>query len=47
MESEKGNLVAFVETEQGVKISPREVVDMEALDRVGEALKEPGSTSKS
>lgn len=39
---EKGDLVAFVETEQGVMISPREVVAMEALDRVGEALKERG-----
>ena len=41
---EKGDLVAFVETEQGVMISPREVVAMEALDRVGEALKERGIT---
>jgi AbrB family looped-hinge helix DNA binding protein len=39
---EKGDLVAFVETEQGVMISPREVVAMETLDRVGEALKEQG-----
>ena len=39
---EKGDLVAFVETEQGVMISPREVVAVEALDRVGEALKERG-----
>lgn len=39
---EKGDLVAFVETEQGVIISPQEVVAMEALDRIGEALKEKG-----
>lgn len=41
-ELEKGDLVAFVETERGVMISPREVVAMEALDRIGEALKEEG-----
>lgn len=41
-ELEKGDLVAFVETEHGVMISPREVVAMEALDRIGEALKERG-----
>lgn len=39
---DKGDLVAFVETEHGVMISPREVVAMEALDRVGEALRERG-----
>jgi len=38
----KGDLVAFVETETGVLISPQEVVAMEALDRIGEALKERG-----
>lgn len=38
---EKGNLVAFVETEQGVIISPRGA-SMDALDRAGEALKERG-----
>ncbi len=38
----KGDLVAFVETEQGVLISPREVVAMEALDRVGDILEERG-----
>ena len=38
----KGDLVAFVETEEGVLITPQEVVAMEALDRIGEALKERG-----
>jgi antitoxin PrlF len=41
---EKGDLVAFVETEQGVVISPQEVVAMKALDRLGEMLKEKGIT---
>jgi len=38
----KGDLVAFIETDQGVLISPREVVATEALDRLGKALKERG-----
>ena len=38
----KGDLVAFIETEYGVLISPREVVAIEALDRIGQALKERG-----
>lgn len=38
----KGDLVAFIETEQGVLISPREVVAMDALDRLGKALRERG-----
>ena len=38
----KGDLVAFVETEQGVLISPQEVVAMSALDRIGKALQERG-----
>ena len=39
---EKGDVVAFVETERGVLISPQEVVAMEALEQIGEALKEQG-----
>ena len=39
---EKGDVVAFVETERGVLISPQEVVAMEALEQIGEALKEKG-----
>ena len=38
----KGDLVAFIETEQGVLINPQEVVAMEALDRIGEALRKRG-----
>ena len=38
----KGDLVAFIETECGIVISPREAVAMEALDRIGQALKERG-----
>lgn len=38
----KGDLVAFIETERGILISPREVVAMEALDRIGQVLKERG-----
>jgi len=40
----KGDLVAFVETDQGVLISPQEVVAMAALDKLGEMLKEKGIT---
>lgn len=40
----KGDLVAFVETDQGVLISPQEVVAMSALDKLGEMLKEKGIT---
>lgn len=39
---EEGGVVAFVETEEGILISPREVLAMGALDRIGEALKERG-----
>jgi len=41
---EQGDLVAFLETEQGVLIRPQEVVAMQALDRIGEALKKRGIT---
>ena len=41
---EKGDLVAFVETEQGVLISPQETIAMDALDRIGKVLKEKGLT---
>jgi antitoxin PrlF len=40
----KGDLVAFVETEQGVLISPQEIIAMDALDQIGEVLKEKGLT---
>ena len=41
---EKGDLVAFVETEQGVLNSPQEIIAMDTLDRIGEILKEKGLT---
>jgi len=41
---EKGDLVAFVETEQGVLISPQETIAMDALDRIGKVLREKGLT---
>jgi len=42
---EPGDLVAFVETEAGLLIIPdAENVAMEALDRIGEALKAKGIT---
>jgi AbrB family looped-hinge helix DNA binding protein len=40
----KGDYVAFVETEHGVIIAPREVIAMDALDKIGAALKEQGIT---
>jgi AbrB family looped-hinge helix DNA binding protein len=40
----KGDLVAFVETEQGVMISPQEVIASQALDQIGQILKEKGLT---
>jgi len=40
----KGDLVAFVETEAGVVISPQEVIAMEALDQIGRILREKGVT---
>ena len=40
----KGDYVAFIETDQGVLIAPREVIAMDALDRIGAALKEQGIT---
>jgi AbrB family looped-hinge helix DNA binding protein len=39
---EKGDLVAIVETPEGVLITPQEVVATRALDRIGEVLREQG-----
>ena len=39
---EEGGLVAFIETENGILISPQEVLAMDALDRVGKILNERG-----
>ncbi len=35
----KGDLVAFIETEQGILISPQEVIASKALDEIGQILK--------
>jgi AbrB family looped-hinge helix DNA binding protein len=40
----KGDLVSVVETPQGVLIRPQEVIAMEALDRIGQALRDQGLT---
>jgi len=40
----KGDLVAFIETDDGVLISPRELVAATALEQIGAALKEKGIT---
>ena len=39
---EEGGIVAIVETDEGILISPREVLAMDALNRIGEALEEQG-----
>src|SRR3712207_3591786 len=38
----KGDFVAFLETERGVLITPREVVATETLEKLGVLLKEKG-----
>jgi len=40
----KGDLVAFIETEHGVLITPQEVVATAALNKIGEALEKKGVT---
>jgi bifunctional DNA-binding transcriptional regulator/antitoxin component of YhaV-PrlF toxin-antitoxin module len=40
----KGDFVAVVETEQGVLFSPREVVAVDAMKKIGEALRANGVT---
>jgi len=42
LDLKKGDLVTFVETEEGVMIKPAEIVVSAALEEVGEALKERG-----
>jgi len=39
---EDGGLVAFIETENGILISPQEVLAADAMDRVGKILKQQG-----
>jgi len=38
----KGDLVAVVETDGGVLITPQEAIAMNALDRIGEVLRAQG-----
>ena len=38
----EGDLVAFFETNDGILISPQEVLALRSLDRIGAALKEQG-----
>ena len=38
----KGDWVGFVETKDGVLISPQEVVAVKAMDRLGEIIKDNG-----
>ena len=38
----KGDLVAVMETNEGILISPQQIVATKALDRIGEVLKEKG-----
>lgn len=40
----KGDIVAFVETEEGYLLSPKVAVAMKALDHIGEALRAKGVT---
>ncbi len=42
LDLKKGDLVTFVETDEGVVIKPAEVVVSGALDELGRALKEKG-----
>ena len=40
----KGDLVSVVETSEGILITPQAVLAAQALDRMGEALREQGRT---
>ncbi len=40
----KGDLVAVTSSEDGILITPQEVIAMRALDRIGEMLREKGIT---
>ncbi len=42
LDLKKGDLVTFVETDEGVVIKPVEVVVSDTLDEIGRALKEKG-----
>ena len=39
---EEGGVVAVIETQHGILISPREVLTVDAMNRIGAALKERG-----
>ena len=39
---EEGGIIAFIETEQGILLSPRKALALDALDRIGAALEEQG-----
>jgi len=41
---QEGDFVAFIQTEEGVLISPQSIVAMRSLDQIGQALKEQGIT---
>lgn len=41
---EKGDLIAFEKVEQGLLLRPQEVVAMETLDLIGDALEKRGIT---
>ena len=38
----KGDLIAVMETKEGVLLTPQEIVATKALDRIGQILKEKG-----
>ncbi len=40
----KGDAVAFVETDQGLLVLPKQAVVLDALEDIGDALKERGVT---
>ena len=40
----KGDLVAIVETPEGLLVTPQNLIDSKALDRIGALLKEKGLT---
>ena len=39
---EEGGIIAFIETEGGILLSPRRALALDALDRIGAALEEQG-----
>jgi AbrB family looped-hinge helix DNA binding protein len=39
---EEGGVIAFIETEEGVLLSPRRALALDALDRIAEALEQQG-----